>query len=336
MKNLFDYATKELSQDAFLRWLFENYEDPVLGEVANDLIGKFCNFRESEKLQSLETKIQWNKIDISIWLTTTLGRKIALFIEDKTFSLEHDQLTAYNKHIDAIKDRDVYKMFFKTDLIDEDEQARIDEANKTEFSHWQVFDIDKINTLFEKYTQSDNIILSQYAEHIKRLYKAATNTTKPKSNNGNVDWLAWKAYFNKVVIPQLKQNKDKFICGTWKAGQYPYVVLYIKKCGYGERNIPYLEIQSRDCQNNEFKAKILCYGINEKDIPQQKALIENIKAVPDLECKYIKTSKKGAENFFPKQVGFSRGGLYAETDEEYISLVKKYIDIYLDVMKDWQ
>ena len=25
MKNLFDYATKELSQDAFLRWLFENY-----------------------------------------------------------------------------------------------------------------------------------------------------------------------------------------------------------------------------------------------------------------------------------------------------------------------
>ena len=24
MKNLFDYATKELSQDAFLRWLFES------------------------------------------------------------------------------------------------------------------------------------------------------------------------------------------------------------------------------------------------------------------------------------------------------------------------
>lgn len=26
MKNLFELATKELSQDAFLRWLFENYD----------------------------------------------------------------------------------------------------------------------------------------------------------------------------------------------------------------------------------------------------------------------------------------------------------------------
>ena len=30
MKNLFDYATKELSQDAFLRWLFENYDCELL------------------------------------------------------------------------------------------------------------------------------------------------------------------------------------------------------------------------------------------------------------------------------------------------------------------
>ena len=26
-KNLFTYATKELSQDAFLLWLFNNYDD---------------------------------------------------------------------------------------------------------------------------------------------------------------------------------------------------------------------------------------------------------------------------------------------------------------------
>ena len=28
MKNLFDFATKELSHDAFLRWLFENWQEP--------------------------------------------------------------------------------------------------------------------------------------------------------------------------------------------------------------------------------------------------------------------------------------------------------------------
>ncbi len=31
IKNLFNYATKELSQDAFLRWLFENYKCDVEG-----------------------------------------------------------------------------------------------------------------------------------------------------------------------------------------------------------------------------------------------------------------------------------------------------------------
>ena len=41
MKNLFNYATKELSQDAFLMWLFENYDDSELGEIANALLGNF-------------------------------------------------------------------------------------------------------------------------------------------------------------------------------------------------------------------------------------------------------------------------------------------------------
>lgn len=30
MKNIFDFATRELSQDAFLRWLLENYDDADL------------------------------------------------------------------------------------------------------------------------------------------------------------------------------------------------------------------------------------------------------------------------------------------------------------------
>ena len=37
MKNIFDYATRELSQDAFLRWLFENFDDTELKYAAGDL-----------------------------------------------------------------------------------------------------------------------------------------------------------------------------------------------------------------------------------------------------------------------------------------------------------
>ncbi|MCR4917400.1 MAG: hypothetical protein K5912_00455, partial [Alphaproteobacteria bacterium] len=41
-KNLFDYATKELSQDAMLCWLFANYKDSELSGVVVDLLNGFC------------------------------------------------------------------------------------------------------------------------------------------------------------------------------------------------------------------------------------------------------------------------------------------------------
>ena len=45
--NLFDYATKELSQDAFLRWFFENYDDPHIGPVVVDFINA-CNIPKGD------------------------------------------------------------------------------------------------------------------------------------------------------------------------------------------------------------------------------------------------------------------------------------------------
>ena len=50
MKNLFDYATKELSQDAFLRWLFENYncEDKDVCDASRELIMNFLGKRPTK------------------------------------------------------------------------------------------------------------------------------------------------------------------------------------------------------------------------------------------------------------------------------------------------
>ena len=72
MKNLFDYATKELSQDAFLRWLFENYdcENKKVRNVCEKLFNAFTNnelnFSKIDK-NSLRTVAQWKNIDVSIW-----------------------------------------------------------------------------------------------------------------------------------------------------------------------------------------------------------------------------------------------------------------------------
>ena len=51
MKNLFDYATKELSQDAFLRWLFENYncENESAKNAFRKLFDSFTKNKFKEK-----------------------------------------------------------------------------------------------------------------------------------------------------------------------------------------------------------------------------------------------------------------------------------------------
>ena len=88
MKNLFKYATKELSQDAFLRWLFENYEDQYLGPVVVDFINTFTADQYEPKLRpqlslkygditKLKTCAQKNDIDVTI--IDALNKRINFF-----------------------------------------------------------------------------------------------------------------------------------------------------------------------------------------------------------------------------------------------------------------
>lgn len=336
MKNLFEYATKELSQDAFLMWLFNNYDDSKIGGIANALLGKFCDFQNNEKVKSLETVSQWHKIDITVWLTTTLDRKIVLCIEDKTFSNEHSQLTSYDKHIDGVKDHEAYKVFYKIGEMEDEEKVRIDKANMCNRSKWKIFYLHDIVSFFDPYKSFDNLIISQYVEYVGKIADAAKNTQKPISNKSKSDFVAWKSYFDKIVIPSLDGNGNLYECSSWKAGQYPYVILQIKKLGFGNRNVPYLEIRSRDCCGENFRARILCYGVTDDDLESnQSKLIENIKLLPDFECKRLVHSHRGRK-IYPKQVGQSKDDEQAQTDERFISLVKKYVEMYLQTMKDWE
>ena len=61
MKNLFDYATKELSQDAFLCWLFESWEDADLKEVAFGLLRKFGVSIRSNNIVRIKALLEWKR-----------------------------------------------------------------------------------------------------------------------------------------------------------------------------------------------------------------------------------------------------------------------------------
>ena len=95
--NLFDYATSELSQDAFLCWLFSwadnKYKDKYadLNNCAKDVIKLFSN-NEIDNIESIEVHKQENNIDAFI----IVNNQYLLIVEDKTDTGEHgNQLNRY-------------------------------------------------------------------------------------------------------------------------------------------------------------------------------------------------------------------------------------------------
>ena len=97
--NLFTYATSELSQDAFLCWLFsyameDADNEPTLKECAIDFIRQFIpDLRNGDKIWISEPpRKQYRSIDILL----TVNDKYKVIIEDKTYTSEHDnQLKRY-------------------------------------------------------------------------------------------------------------------------------------------------------------------------------------------------------------------------------------------------
>lgn len=100
LPNIFKYATKELSQDAFLCWLllladkkYATKETRSLHELAVNLIRKFFN---DPNFQFSEVKVKKQKQRIDIWVE--IDQKHLLIIEDKTNSNAGiDQLITYKK-----------------------------------------------------------------------------------------------------------------------------------------------------------------------------------------------------------------------------------------------
>ena len=143
MVNLFDVATKELSQDAFLRWLFENYDrDDQFRKIVVDFIsfltkgqqgGRDQIVLEPGDITELKTFAQVDDVDIAIdFYSEKFTGKRTIVIEDKTTSDEHNQLETYNDKIKKkwkydngmTSDECVYKVFYKTNLIYEEELDR--------------------------------------------------------------------------------------------------------------------------------------------------------------------------------------------------------------------
>lgn len=169
--NIFTYATSELSQDAFLCWLFSfamkdsDYE-PVLKACAVDFLKQFIPELEAENeiWISEVPKKQYKFVDVLL----TVNDKYKVIIEDKTYTSEHDnQLKNYADTI--TNDFNEYKkicVYFKIGF-----QGGL--SNVIE-NNYLIFMRKNILSTLEKYIdKTDNVIFKSYYEMIKSLDEEA-------------------------------------------------------------------------------------------------------------------------------------------------------------------
>ncbi|WP_026528000.1 endonuclease NucS domain-containing protein [Butyrivibrio sp. VCD2006] len=122
INNLFYYATKELSQDAFICWLFSyalpdtNKEDHGLKACAMDMLIEFLGDIGNGHEIVLE-RIDKQIGNIDVLLSVKCDEKnVRIIIEDKVHASEHDdQLTRYYENVSKDKSVDkVVCIYFKT------------------------------------------------------------------------------------------------------------------------------------------------------------------------------------------------------------------------------
>ena len=185
--NIFDYATKELSQDAVIAWLVacgRHAQDPLrkcglefiaalfrsgAGRVI-DRKRKACDKYAGPAAVTevlCGPKLQYDKIDVYFQARVD-GHTVSFLVEDKVTSQMHGgQLDRYLKIVqkDKIQEELIKPIYLKTEYIFSDEREIAEKAN------YSVFDCDDMRRFLCGRRSDTHEILRQFEEHLTRKKK---------------------------------------------------------------------------------------------------------------------------------------------------------------------
>lgn len=188
--NLFEIATSELSQDAFLTWLIK-WGDPQYAAKNKDLYECSVNFIQelldtNEAIESVEAGRQWKNIDV--W--AIVNNKYFLIIEDKKGTKEHsNQLIRYKEAVkEEYPTHSVAPVYYKMD--EQSNFAAVEDAG------YSILSRSIMLRILTPFTESDSIV-NEYYTYLKNL-DAAVNSYKSQPLNQDWNWFAWRGFFTKL------------------------------------------------------------------------------------------------------------------------------------------
>lgn len=217
--NIFTYATKELSQDAFIFWLLDhanpkyNNINQDLKNCALNLISEFFKLENKEMPKNIEKfslSKQYQNIDILLKLNN-----YSIVIEDKTATKSHgDQLTRYRNIISSeVGEENVLAIFFKTP----------DQSNyKKEIADgFKIFSRDRLISVLDNYTSIPSDIFNDFKDYIYSI-ENEVNAYVHKEEWNHKNWVGFFKYLQKELnrgdwgyVP----NQNGGFMGYWWAFQ---------------------------------------------------------------------------------------------------------------------
>ena len=241
--NIFNYATKELSQDAVVCWLIDwagrqdvqDAEDEALRDCGHRFVKALLDeHRASLKgdIEKTEIRRQDHSIDVLARINGPQGQ--VLLIEDKTDTGVHgtqleDYYTAvveWKTGLGEVHEENLFPIFLKTGHQSLAEEKRIDESVETGRSY-KVFNrkefLEKVLNDYE----GSNPILTDFRAHLQE-WEDDTNSFKDwkKKERPKWSWNAWQGFFRHLEKQELADcgwhyvhNQQGGFLGLWWSGE---------------------------------------------------------------------------------------------------------------------
>ncbi len=298
--NLFNYATSELSQDAFLLWLLD-WANPVYkdaDEQLNAVAQEFVRFlldknKNDLQIESVKCYKQLKNIDV----LAIVNNVFAILIEDKTDTSEHDnQLTNYTqwlknegkKILNIENEPELHCIYYKTGNESYYYLNKLEKKYKND--HQDVaFKIllrsDILNVLKEVFPSSLNPIFIDYVNHLQKIENQTQSYTKKSvSEWGSRAWQGFYLALEKCLNEKLNKEEDNWKLCKWindpynDAWDFKLPKFSIKEDGSIKLYL-YLQIESK---NGYLSLKTYCNNPEEiqegwsKHVAAIKAAIKNL------------------------------------------------------------
>ena len=206
--NLFEYASKELSQDAMICWLIDwagqrravAPEDEELRRCGRRFVCALLNHKRGGKDpvelgDEFGTKIL--RQERSIDVLARIDGEHVLLIEDKTGTKDHGkQLQRYYDDVlgggtkfGEVQERNLYPVYLKTG-----NQALADDRRIEAIKPYKVFDRENFLNALNEY-KGHNSILLDFRQHLRKWEDKTNSYAEWTRDAGRECWCAWEGFY---------------------------------------------------------------------------------------------------------------------------------------------